>query len=169
MSVAISRKMKGTIKSFDDDNHAKNDVRGRIAVKKFLDENTSLHTIDNPNRYGIDLLSLNKNDEVIACWEIEVREEGWPNDTSFPHRTVNCIERKEYQWRKEPEFLRKIPFDLTKNCEIFYVQVNNLCTRCIVVDSSIILNYRLIPWSNKKAKGEYVRQVPVGLCKQYKI
>ena len=167
--TAASRNMKGVIKKFSKPDYDRNDRRGREALKPFLNKLTKLRTIDNPNKIGIDLLTLNSKDQVVACWEVEVREGNWLKDTLFPFSTINCIERKEYQWRKEQEFLDKIPFELHKDCKVFYVQMNNLVNRCVIIDSSIILKHKLIPWKNRKSEDEYVRQVPVSLCKQYKI
>ena len=118
-------------------------------------------TIDNPNQYGIDLLTVNTDNIVVKAWEIEVREYNWKGDIPFPFSEINCIERKEYMWRREKEFYDKIPFVVDKACEVLYVQLNDICTRAVIIPSSLILKYRLKPWKNRKCDGEYVRQVPI--------
>jgi len=94
MTVANSRGMLGTLKKFDREEHKTYDQLGRDAMRKFIDKTLAskgYHTIDNPNEYGIDLLTLNKNDEVVHCWEIEVRHGNWQGDVKFPFRDINCI------------------------------------------------------------------------------
>jgi len=46
------------------------------------------------------------------------------------------------------------------------VQLNKECTKAVIIDGSIILEYPLVPWNNRKAEGEFVRQVPIDKCKQ---
>jgi hypothetical protein len=172
MSVVKSRGMVGTLKKFDADDHGKYDQVGRDAMKKFLNrvlKENDLKTIDNPNIHGIDLLSLNSKNEVVCCWEIEVRHGNWQGDIEFPFRDINCIERKDYQWRREKEFISKIPFTLAEQYFVYYVQLNRECNRAVVIDSRTILKYPLKPWSNRKAEGEYVRQVPISETIQKRI
>jgi hypothetical protein len=161
--ITASRKMTGVIKQFDAVNHTINDTKGRNAFRKFLN---SLHkngnkTVDNSNPYGIDLITLNNNKIVVKAWEIEVREQNWKGDIPFPFSEINCIERKEYMWRKDKEFYDKIPFTVDKQCEVLYVQLNDICTRAVIIPGSIILKYELKPWRNRKCSGEYVRQIPI--------
>jgi hypothetical protein len=172
MTVAESRRMLGTLKKFDREEHQTYDQLGRDAMRKFIDKTLAskgYHTIDNPNEYGIDLLTLNKNDEVVHCWEIEVRHGNWQGDVKFPFRDINCIERKDYQWKREESFIKKIPFKLAEKYGVSYVQLNKECNRAVIIDSRIILKYPLKAWSNRKAEGEYVRQVPVVECIQVKL
>lgn len=164
MNIENKRNMVGTLKKFDREDHGVYDSKGKDAMLKFLNGKLSkmkLRTVENPNEYGIDLLTLNESDEVIHCWEIEVRHGNWQGDIEFPFREINCIERKDYQWRKEEEFLRKIPFKLSKDFKVSYVQLNKECTRAVMIDSDTILKYPLKQWNNRKATGEYVRQVPI--------
>lgn len=163
MTVAKQRKMKGKIKSFDKDCHKKNDVIARNAFSNFLNRlrSNSTKIIENPDKYGIDLLTLNEDGIVTRAWEIERREENWKGDVPFPFPTINCIERKEYMWRREKEFYDKIPFPVDSACEVLYVQLNDLCTRAVIIPGSVVLKYRLKPWHNRKSDNEYVRQVPI--------
>jgi hypothetical protein len=164
--------MMGALKKFDRADHATYDSKGKDAMIKFLTRKLAeyeLKTIENPNTFGIDLLTLNKYNKVMHCWEIEVRHGNWQGDVSFPFGEINCIERKDYQWRKEQEFLDKIPFEMAKDFKVSYVQLNKECTRAVIIDSETILKYPLKPWANRKAVGEYVRQVPIKETVQVKI
>ncbi len=172
MSVNEQRKMMGTLKAFDKSEHNVYDNKGKEAMIKILNKKLSeydLKTIENPNEYGIDLLTVNKLNKVVHCWEIEVRHGNWQGDISFPFREINCIERKDYQWRRDPEFLKKIPFEMADKYKISYVQLNKECTRAVIIDSDTILKYPLKQWANRKANNEYVRQVPISETVQIKI
>ena len=172
MNIEKQRKMLGALKSFDVSDHNVYDSKGKDAMLKFLNAKLAqynLKTIENPNKYGIDLLTLNDLNKVVHCWEIEVRHGNWQGDVSFPFREINCIERKDYQWRREEEFLNKIPFNMASDFKISYVQLNRECTRAVMIDSHTILKYPLKQWSNRKAEGEYVRQVPIKETVQVKI
>jgi len=164
--------MVGALKAFDRADHGVYDNKGKDAMMSFLNKKLSkynLRTIENPNQYGIDLLTLNSLDKVVHCWEIEVRHGNWQGDIDFPFREINCIERKDYQWRKEKEFTDKIPFALASDYKVSYVQLNKECTRAVMIDSDTILKYPLKQWSNRKAEGEYVRQVPIKETVQVKL
>ena len=128
-----------------------------------------MKSIENPNQYGIDLLTLNEYDMVVCCWEIEVRHGNWYGDVKFPFSEINCIERKDYQWRKDFSFIDKIPFKLANNFKVSYVQMNRECNRVVLIDSETILKYPLKPWANRKANNEYVRQVPIDKTVQIRI
>ena len=172
MSVEQNRKMLGALKKFDSVDHGTYDTKGKEAMLKFLNGKLAKHelkTIENPNKYGIDLLTLNKYNKVIHCWEIEVRHGNWQGDVPFPFREINCIERKDYQWRKEKEFIDKIPFELSDEYKVSYVQLNKECTRAVMIDGDTILKYPLKQWANRKAEGEYVRQVPIKETVQVKL
>lgn len=169
--ISSQRKMKGVLKKFDSIDHSKNDAKGRNAFRDFLNKlhKNGNRTIDNPNPYGIDLLTLNLSDVVIKAWDVEVRENTWIGEIKFPFSTVNCIERKDYIWRKEQELFNKIPFDVDKNCELSYVHLNNICTRAIIIPGQIVLRYKLVQLDNIKCSGEYIRRVPVNKTFQVKL
>lgn len=175
MSVSKNREMQGSIKKFNKEEHSLFDDKAKQAWLKYLNNykfaNTKIKTIENPNIHGIDLISLNENNQVIFAWELEVRAGNWKGDIEFPFSSINCIERKDYQWKKAPEFVDKIkPYELAKDCTVYYVQFNDLCSRAVVIEGSVILEQKLIPWSNRYVQnGEYVRQVPVRLTHKVKI
>jgi hypothetical protein len=172
MSEAQKRGMMGVIKKFDRADHIQYDKLGRDSMREFINKmfaGKDLKTIDNPDAYGIDLLTLNSKDEVVHCWEIEVRHGNWQGDIKFPFGEINCIERKDHQWRREESFTKKIPFKLAEHYGVSYVQLNKECTRAVVIDSRKILEYPLKPWANRKSDGEYVRQVPITECIQVKV
>lgn len=61
--MSNSRKMQGALKQFDASEHAIYDVAGKTAMLAYLNSKIQKYkTIENPNRYGIDLLTL---DETI--------------------------------------------------------------------------------------------------------
>ena len=167
MSEADKRNMLGNLKKFNRAEHRVYDTKGKDAALKVIDSqwakrnNDNWRTIENPNQYGIDLLTLNEKEEVVACWEVEVRHGNWRGDVPFPFREINCIERKDHQWRKDKSFLEKIPFKMAEDYRVFYMQLNKECNRAVVIKSDTILKYPLKPWRNRKAEGEYVRQVPI--------
>lgn len=169
-STEISRGMSGALKDFDRAEHNIYDTKGKNALISVLNKKDSQHkNIENPNTLGIDVLTLNEEGKVVRCWEIEVRHGNWQGDVPFPFREINCIERKDYQWRRDQEFLDKIPYEMADSFKVYYVQMNKECTRAVIIDGDIILNYTLKPWRNRKADGEYVRQVPISETKQIKL
>lgn len=170
MSIEVQRNMKGSLKSFDKASYDAYDSKGKIAMLEFLNRKLkNLKSIENPNQYGIDLLTLNEFDKVVGCWEIEVRHGNWKGDVKFPFSEINCIERKDYQWRKDDSFIRKIPYSLANNYKVTYVQMNRECNRIVMIDGDTILKYPLRPWANRKADNEYVRQVPIDKTIQVRI
>jgi hypothetical protein len=172
MNIEQKRGMSGNLKPFDRNDHTLYDSKGKQAFIKYLDGFLPQHlrTIENPNEHGIDLLTINKNtNKVVQTWEIEVRYGNWRDDTPFPFNEINCIERKDHQWRKSNEYLKKIPHPIEDDHQVCYVQLNAPCTRAVLIDSAIILDYPLKPWANRKGDGEYVRQVPVAKTIQIKI
>ena len=170
--VEEQRNMVGTLKSFDRQEHGIYDSKGKDAVMRFANrilKGRGLKTIENPDKYGIDLLTLNDKQEVVACWEVEVRHGNWKGDVRFPFKEINCIERKDHQWKREKSFTDKIPYKLADKYKIYYVQLNKECTRMVVIDADKILDYPLKQWHNRKATGEYVRQVPITETVQTKV
>lgn len=164
MNHAKKRNMKGTLKHFNRSEHRIYDTKGKNAILAYLPtlyNDQNLKHIENPNEHGIDVLTLNENDEVVACWEVEVRHGNWQGDRPFPFREINCIERKDHQWRKAETFTSKVPFKFADEYKVFYVQLNKECTRAAIIKGDTVLKYPLKPWRNRKASGEYVRQVPI--------
>lgn len=165
------RKMLGSFKSFDFSEHKNFDKKGKDAFINYLNKTKKDEQkhIENPNKYGIDILSLNSNNEVIFCWEIEVRHGNWKGDIDFPFKEINCLERKDHQWKRSPEFIKNIPYKMAKDYDVWYVQMNDICTKAVLINSIIILDYPLKQWSNRKIEGEFVRQVPIEKTKQLKL
>jgi len=160
-----NRSMRGNIKPFSNHMHSVTDNQGKNALLSYLKRNKiGFRNVSNPNKHGIDVLTLNNKDEVVSAWEVEVRNGAWKFDSNFPFPTINCIERKEYMWRKEEEFSNKIPYKIADNCNVYYVQMNKNCTRAVILDNKTILEYPLVRSFNKYAKEhnitEYVRQIP---------
>lgn len=171
MLIAQERNMTGVIKPFDQDSHDRTDQFGKNSFINYVNRfhRNGLRTIENPDRYGIDLLTLNTNNIVVRAWEIEVREDYWISDTSFPDKTVNCIERKEHLWRKDSSFYSHIPYEVDDACETVYVQMNRLGTRAVIIPGNLVLKYRKKLWPNKFSKKEFVRQVPLDKVIQIRL
>ncbi len=170
--VEEERNMVGALKSFDRHEHTIYDSKGKDAVIKFVDrvlKGKSLSTVENPDKYGIDLLTLNDKQEVVACWEVEVRHGNWRGDVKFPFKDINCIERKDHQWKREKSFTDRIPYKMANKYKVYYVQLNKECTRLVLIDADKILDYPLKQWHNRKAEGEYVRQVPITETTQHSV
>jgi len=169
-SIESSRGMSGALKSFDNTEHKIYDTKGKDAMISVLNKNCPQYkNIENPNTFGIDVLTLNNSGKVVGCWEVEVRHGNWQGDVSFPFREINCIERKDYQWRRDQEFLDKIPYEMADKYKVYYVQMNRECTRAVIIDGDIILDYPLKEWRNRKADGECVRQIPISKTIQIKL
>lgn len=172
MTVKENRGMSGELKKFDRDEHNIWDIRGKNAAIEFFGKSLkskNLRVIENPNEHGIDILVVNDKDVVVSALEIEVRHGNWQGDIKFPFDEVNCIERKEYLWRKDQELFDKIPMKAHPNMKVYYVQMNDLCNRFVIIDGAKVLQYDKKRWDNRKAKGEYVRQVPIEECIQHRI
>tara|TARA_R100001460_G_scaffold103552_1_gene148799 strand:+ start:165 stop:683 length:519 start_codon:yes stop_codon:yes gene_type:complete len=164
MNQAQKRNMKGTLKKFNKREHGVYDTKGKDAILAYLPrafKDSKYKHIENPNEHGIDVLTLNEDNQVVACWEVEVRHGNWRGNRPFPFGEINCIERKDHQWRKAETFTSKIPFEFADEYKVYYVQMNKECTRAAIIKGDTVLKYPLKPWRNRKASGEYVRQVPI--------
>ena len=172
VNIADKRKMSGKIKKFDKEEHAIWDTKGKNAIIDFLNKGLSkknLKAIENPDEHGIDVLVLNENQVVVSAFEVEVRYGNWKGDVKFPFGEINCIERKEYMWRKEKELFDKIPFKCGSHMKVYYAQLNNLCNRMVLIESHKVLQYDKKPWRNRKSDNDFVRQVPIEECVQYRM
>jgi hypothetical protein len=168
--VQIERGMRGNHKDYDPDEKSIYDPLAKEAMIKSLNKTfPNLHHIENPNPYGIDVLTLNEDDKVTACWELEVRHGNWQGNKPFPFKKVNCIERKDYQWRRDQKFLDNIPYEMADKYKVFYVQMNKECTRAAIINGNTVLKYPLKSWDNRKKFGEFVRQVPIEEAIQIKL
>ena len=164
--------MSGSIKEFDKDEHDIWDKKGKDAIIKFLVDglaDKNLTVIENPNKYGIDILVLNDKNVVKAGFEVEVRYGNWVGDKKFPFGEINCIERKDYMWRKDKELYDKIPYKCSSSMILCYAQLNDLCNRVVIIQGDRILKYNKVKWSNRKSNNEYVRQVPLSECIEHKL
>ena len=76
-------------KQFSADLHDKYDEKGRAAAKKLF-KRWGLELVDNPDKYGVDLIAY-KDGNVYGNVEVEVRE-AWVGDFKFD--TLNIPYRK---------------------------------------------------------------------------
>lgn len=160
--------MIGTTKPFDKADHDTYDKKGKDAFLKHLSKAlpAGYQAVENPNQYGIDILVISPSNIVVLACDVEVRYGNWKGNIDFPFSKINCIERKDHLWKKDDNFLNRIPFQIAKGCRVYYVQLNNECTKAVLIDGQTILQKELIPWNNRKMTGEYVRQVPLEETKQ---
>ena len=165
-TVALKRGMKGGIKKFDPANHQKNDDRAKKVLIAYLNEKSvgkPWTTIENSCIYGIDVLTINSQNEIIAAYDVEVREKNWTEKSRIRFPTINCIERKDYLWRGDAKLSSvESRFTISPSCEFFYVQFNAHCDRFYAIKGSTVLQYPLVRWPNRLEGDveEYVRQVP---------
>mgnify|MGYP003522077913 FL=1 len=177
--LAKMRDMKGTIKKFNIQSHRVNDKKGKVFALQILNQSQVLiqklglencNFIENENRYGIDLLAINNNNEIIAAFEVEMRTNIWKGDTDFPFSEIKCLERKEYQWRKTEEFFQKIPskYNYHKDIKTYYMQLNDIGNRSVIISGDEILKNKLVPWKTN-VTNEYARAVPLARCINVRI
>lgn len=165
--------MYGTLKKFDPELYRITDKVSRMAVQQMLTTKLpQLTHIDNPNQYGIDLLSVDEHGKVVYAWEVENRLGVWKEHRkNFPFSSVNCIERKIDMMQN---WVYKIGKDLQvdSNARPFYVQTRSDNKRCIIVAGAKVIafgEYR-VDWKNKYVNDgilEKVAQVPVSECRHF--
>lgn len=164
--------MQGTHKKFNAQLHQQTDAIGILATIRMLNKTLGQFRHEqNRNQYGIDVLTFDSSNMVIAAWEVEVRVGNWKADVKFPFDTINCIERKDYLWQKHDKMIEQIDGVVNKNnFDVYYVQLNAPTTRACILKGEDILKYDKIKWSNRFVKdGEYVRQVPTSKAIQIKV
>lgn len=160
----------GVIKKFDKDLHNETDDRGKNATLNMLSvilSGTDYYAIENPDKYGIDILVLNSKNLVVSGIEVEVRFKNWDRDTGFPFSTVNCLMRKDHYWGENSSVPQKIPFEVHPIVSFLYCQWNSLCTRCVIVLPEEIKKVNPIVNKNRYVpNGEKVKQVSIDKCIQ---
>lgn len=163
--------MLGTTKPFDKADHNTYDQKGKQAFLNYLNKilPQGFEAIENSNIYGIDIIVLSPSKIVVLACDVEVRYGNWKGNTEFPFSKINCIERKDHLWQKDKEFVDKIPYQIASGCQVYYVQLNDLCTKAVIIQGNDILNQEQVQWENRKMSGEYVRQVPLELTKQVNL
>lgn len=171
-NLAKNRAMKGTIKKFNLKDFIINDNKGKLFALNILKEKKlqkdfhleNCFIIENSNKYGIDLLAI-KDNIIIAAFEVEMRSNIWKGDKDFPFKEIKCLERKEYQWRKSEEFLKKLPkeYIVSENLKTYYMQINNLGNRAVIINGQDIFKYPLKHWKTN-FQNEYARAVLLNDC-----
>jgi len=79
--------MKGEYKKFSKSLHSRNDPQSRRIVKEYFEKN-NIPLEDNPNKFGVDLLSKD------GSLQIEVEHRLVWDGVEFPFDEVNVLERK---------------------------------------------------------------------------
>lgn len=144
--------MIGKSKKFDSELHEGNDPKSRQVVKEYLASNGML-VRDNPNKYGVDLISEDGSLQI----ELEHRLP-WVNP-QFPFSEVNVPERKA-------KFLR--------DGDVHYIILSKDYTWIgIILGKDIkpfIVNENLVENPNKFVKDkEMFFKVPIGAFKFVKV
>ena len=122
---------------------------------KFLLDNLfpNISTIDNPDKYGIDLLLTSKDDPkvLMGAAEVEVKLV-WKG--SFNYQTLHFPERKK-------KFIKG---------STYFIIFNKDLTECFLVPGFDVLASPLVEVSNYKIKsGEKFFDVPITKCLHYKL
>lgn len=144
--------MIGRYKKFDKDLFEQNDLKSRQVVKKFfLSKNIVVN--DNPNKYGVDLISDDGNVQI----EIE-RRPAWTTN-NFPYPRVNIPERKTKFFKTD---------------KVSYVVVSNDFSRIGVLPGKKLINFikkdYLEESSNRLiSSGEMFYKIPREEFKWFKI
>ncbi len=135
-------------KQFDKELFAKYDEMGRSIVKDFV-KTKEVRAVDNPDKYGIDLL-LYKNDRLVGLAEVEVRN-SWKGLT-FPYEDLNVPQRK-----------KKL---LDNNILTYFFSINADGTAMFYCKAKEVLNSELKESGNKYiASGEHFYKVPIDKLK----
>jgi len=127
--------MIGNSKRFDKTLHQNNDPKSRQVVKEYF----STHGIlikDNPDKYGVDLIS----DDGTLQVEVEHRLV-WVND-DFPYETVNLPERKAKYFVAN---------------SVAYVILSKDYSRMGIIDGKTIMKY-IVDENLKESSNKFVRK-----------
>ena len=140
-------------KKFDKKLYRENDRIARILSKEFLRFKFDVEAVDNPDKYGPDLLVL-ENSDLQHYVECEVKH-SWDSE-DFPFDSVQFPERKS-------KFIY-----LTK--PTLFLMYNSDKTQVIMTSSLEMRRSPLIEVSNKFVnKGEYFYQIPLKSVKIFKL
>ena len=143
----------GKRKKFDRKLFEENDRKARGIAKKFL-EDAGYKAIDNPKKYGPDLI-VTKNDEVRGFVECEIKRVWKGKD--FPYESVQFPERKGKYVFKNDE-------------PVTFLMLNEDCSRMLLVDGNDVVDSPLVEVSNRFIRaGEYFYQVPCSKVKFFDV
>lgn len=133
----------GIKKPFSGNLYAANDPPARAAVKAHLGKKC----IDNPDKYGVDLMFEGR------MIEVEIKQH-WGLTDEFPYDTVQISERKGKFRGKNVEFW----------------VLNKFINRAIIIPSHLLNSRYLKEVPNKFCpSGEYFYCIPVRLCTVIKL
>lgn len=97
-------------KPFSQELHNQNDFPARELVKRSFLDHWGITLIDNPDRYGVDLLAYRK-DKFVGYVEIEVKH-NWVGH-KFPYEAIHIPSRKERIFNYLPLIFVVINKDMT--------------------------------------------------------
>lgn len=127
--------MFGARKPFSRALHQKNDPTSRRVVKEFFLKN-KMPLEDNPNKYGVDLISADKT------LQIEVEHRLVWEDSEFPYDDVNVPERKAKFFVEN---------------HICYVILSRDYSHIGMIDGKTLMKY-IVDENLKESSNKYVRQ-----------
>jgi len=140
---------QGVCKKFDKNLHTEYDSFGREIVKNFIEKEFKLKALDNPDKYGVDLI-IYHNSDVVGYAEVEVRN-SWKDDV-FPFSDLNI------PYRKKKLFDNPLP--------TLFFSVNKKGSALLYCGSMVILSCEVKELYNKYVeKGELFFKVPLGMLK----
>lgn len=129
-------------KPFEQELHDKFDEPAKRRVANYLERKCGVLVYPNPDKYGIDLLVCNAEDEFLGSVEVEVRQ--WSSPCPFP--TIHVPHRKE-----------KFFDDKT----LFFALTSSMC-HAYWIEGHKIKQYPIKEISNYKVpRGEMFFDIPV--------
>lgn len=149
-------------KDFSQSDHDRNDMRARETMLGHLREmRPDLQHQANEDRYGIDMLSLNQDGEVVMSYELECREGVWRGG-AFPYRTVHIPARKGSNQEIDLKKL-KDKFKLHPSYRSFIVQFSGDFRQMMILDAAVLHKYeaKLIRINTTVTTDEEFYNIPI--------
>lgn len=144
-AIITLENIKMLIKRFDPALYAENDKIAKDKTIKLL-KNSGFTVMENPSKKDVDLLVIDKKDQVILRIECEIKRV-WKQG-KFPYDNVQFPQRK-----------RRLVVDKVPTLFIMY---NDTLSDYLVVSDKELIKSPLVEVPNKFAiSGEYFFQVPV--------
>lgn len=138
------------MKKFDQGLLDRNDNIARICCK-YIAEKNGFKAIDNPDKFGADIIAEKNGDKYYFEGEIKIN---WTGKFTFP--TVHIPDRKAKY--------------LDEHANIMFVVISGDYASAMLVPGSAVRKSPLVEVNNiYNVDGEYFYDVPVDKCKLYKL
>lgn len=114
---------------------------------------------ENPQLNGSDIFAILEDDfSLKACFDIEVQNTKWKEDSYYPYEFVNCSNKKEYMWNNNL-LQKRLPKKMHTNKKIinYYIILNKVLTKGIFISGEDINKYMIIPKFTNKRKVDYIK------------